>query len=65
LLQHTYRWLRANLSAEPHLSTAIPATVTAVHLFEARQIPACLYQIRTVVTGLRQASAVSSPLPPL
>jgi hypothetical protein len=65
LLQHTYRWLQAAVPAAPQMSTAIPATVTAVHLYEARQIPACLHQIEAVRDTLRQARATAPTLPPL
>lgn len=65
LLLHTYRWLQTAVPAAPQLSTAIPATVTAVQLYEARQIPACLQQITAVRGTLRQASSAAASLPPL
>jgi hypothetical protein len=65
LLLHTYRWLQAATPAAPQLSTAIPATVTAVQLYEARQIPACLKQITGVLGTLRQARPAGASLPPL
>jgi hypothetical protein len=60
LLEQVYRTLRANLPTAPHLTSAVPAAITAVHLYEARQLPACLAQINSVMADLAQAQATPS-----
>jgi hypothetical protein len=65
LLQHTYRWLEAAIPDVPQLAAVVPATVTAVQLYEAAQYPACLGQITAVMSNLQQARGVFPTLRPL
>jgi hypothetical protein len=65
LLQHTYRWLEAAVPDAPQLSSAVPAVVTAVQLYEAAQYRACLDQIGAVMANLQQARGVFPTLRPL
>jgi len=65
LLQHTYRWLDEAVVDVPQLAGAVPATITAVELYEAGQFHACLQQIVAVIAGLQQARAAYPTLPAL
>jgi hypothetical protein len=65
LLQHTYRWLEAAIPDAPQVAAVVPATVTAVQLYEAAQYPACLGQISAVMANLQQARGAFPTLRPL
>jgi hypothetical protein len=65
LLQHTYRWLDEAVADVPQLAGAIPATVAAVQLYEARQYAPCLNQIAAVLGSLQQARGAFPALPAL
>jgi hypothetical protein len=65
LLQHVYRWLDAAIPVAPQLVAVVPMLVTAVHLYQAREYPACLNQVQVAIGALQQARATVPGLPPL
>jgi len=65
LLQHVYRWLEAAAPIAPQVVAVVPMLVTAVHLYEAGEYPACLNQVQAAIGALQQARAAFPGLPPL
>jgi hypothetical protein len=64
-LQRCYRWLEVAVPVIPQLAGLVPAVVTAVQQYEARQYAASLHQVFAVVTVVRQVQATVPILPVL
>jgi hypothetical protein len=64
-LQRCYRWLEVTVPVIPQLAGLVPAVVTAVQQYEARQYTASLHQVHAVVTVIRQVQATVPMLPVL
>ncbi|HEX6682570.1 MAG TPA: hypothetical protein VF062_07220 [Candidatus Limnocylindrales bacterium] len=64
-LQRAYQWLEETLPSTPALSNVVPAMITAVQLYQARQYTACLDEVNAVMSNLRQARWSFPTLPPL
>jgi hypothetical protein len=64
-LQRAYRWLEEALPKAPALSNVVPAMITAVQLYQARQYTACLEEVNAVTASLQQARWAFPTLPPL
>jgi hypothetical protein len=64
-LQRAYRWLEEALPKAPALSDVVPAMITAVQLYQARQYRACLDEVNAVIAGLQQARWAYPTLEPL
>jgi len=62
-LQRCYRWLEMAVPVVPELAAVVPAMVTAVQQFEARQYAASLIQLTAVVAVLRRVQAAAPMLP--
>lgn len=65
VLQHVYRWLEATAPIAPPVLGVVPMLVTAVHLYEAREYPACLNQVQAATSAMQQARSAFPTLPPL
>jgi len=64
-LQRAHRWLEEALPKAPALSDVVPAMITAVQLYQARQYKACLDEVNAVIASLEQARWTFPTLPPL
>lgn len=64
-LQRAYRWLEEALPKAPGLSDVVPAMITAVQLYQARQYSACLSEVNAVIANLQQARWAFPTLEPL
>jgi hypothetical protein len=64
-LQRAYRWLEEALPKAPGLSDVVPAMITAVQLYQARQYRACLDEVNAVIANLQQARWAFPTLEPL
>lgn len=64
-LQRAYRWLEEALPKAPGLSDVVPAIITAVQLYQARQYRACLGEVNAVIANLQQARWAFPTLEPL
>jgi hypothetical protein len=53
LIQRCYRWLEAVAPAQPRSSTLVPAMITAVQQYEARQYTVSLNQASAVAATIR------------
>jgi hypothetical protein len=53
LIQRCYRWLEAAAPAMPRTSALVPAMITAVQQYEARQYTVCLNQAAAVAATIR------------
>jgi len=64
-LQRAYRWLEEAIPTAPALSNVVPAMITAVQLYQAKQYTACLDEVNSVIANLQQARWAFPTLPPL